>query len=106
MVRSFADLIRPGKNKKVGSVVDSSCFDEYFGIDDIISMLKNAKGKKKYGEKRNLLEQLIVTEAKDVFSFQPYDLIYLEENFSGQRLYDEYLEFFHLNELNSWQKEN
>ena len=89
MVRSFADLIRPGKNKKVGSVVDSSCFDGYFQIDDIISMLKNAKGKKKYGEKRNLLEQLIVTEAKDVFSFQPYDLIYLEENFSGQRLFDE-----------------
>ena len=89
LMRSFSDLIKPGKKKNTDTVAGSS-FNGYFGIDDMVSMLKNAKGKKtKPGERQNLLEQIIVTEAKDVYSFQPSELIYLAENFSGQRLFDE-----------------
>lgn len=90
MVRSFAGLIKPVKKRKIDTIASSSSFSGYFGIDDMVSMLKNAKGKKtKHGERQNALEQIIVTEAKDVYNFQPSELIYLAENFSGKRLFDE-----------------
>lgn len=52
--------------------------------------MKTTKGKKtKHGKDQSLLEQLVFKEAKDVYNFLPSELVYIEENFSGRRLFDE-----------------
>ena len=80
-------LLTKCSNQKVRE--PNTSFDGYFSFDDIVYLLQKAQGKKTVTGTRNLLEQLVHAHAKDVFNLLPAELVYLQENFSGTRLFEE-----------------
>ena len=88
LLLSLSELIKCS-DKTSTDQSSSQTFDGYFNLDDIVFLLQNARGRKSKKGQKNLLEQLIHSHAKDVFNFPPSDLIYLQENFSGTRLFEE-----------------
>ena len=79
----------PNKTSAKGDNSSNKSFDGTFGHQDILDLLKTAKGKSRNGKSQNLLQNVVTSNVGEVFRITPAELVYMQQNYSGTRLSEE-----------------
>ena len=87
LLQALASMIKPTRKKS--DELECNSFDGTFNYQDILFLLKTAKGSSRYGEKQSFLQNLIYSEAVDIFKLSPAELVFMQQNYSGTRLFEE-----------------